>query len=164
MSVGWPIGTLTVTFLAVAAASALGATIRQPPTVSGDPSPGSELTATPGEWTPPGAIASSEPTAVVVKKPYSIPAGGDIGETCIAVTPTAPGEGTFTSGSPGAGSTPAPDTSLPFVDPFPVVRISGRFTRSLTRLTRVTISAPGNARVRVDCRDAAARTGGERSP
>ena len=69
------------------------------------------------------------------------------------MTPTGPGQGTFTSGSPtGPGTTPAPDTSLAFIDPFPVVRISGRFTRSRTKLTRVTIRAPRGARIGVDCK------------
>ena len=58
MSIGWPSGTLTVALLAVQAASALGATVTDAPTVSGDPSPGSELTATAGAWTPAGATAS----------------------------------------------------------------------------------------------------------
>jgi hypothetical protein len=45
-------------------------------------------------------------------------------------------QGTFISGSPaGAGATPAPDASLDVIDPFPIVRISGRFTRSRTTLT-----------------------------
>ena len=196
---------ITVALVALATASALGATVTQAPTVSGDPSPGSELTATAGDWTPPGATAgydwlrcdasgdnctpiagscdrrytvrdtdlghtlrarltvvesgqppasaSSDPTAVVIDKPYSIPAGGDIGETCVVVTPTGPEQGTFTSSSQtGPGTTPAPDTSLAFIDPFPVVRVAGRFTRSRTRLTRVTINAPGGARIRVDCK------------
>ena len=73
------------------------------------------------------------------------------------VTPTGPGQGTFTSGAQtGPGSapapTPAPGTSLRFIDPFPVVRISGRFSRSGTRFTRVTVNAPRGARIRLDCK------------
>jgi hypothetical protein len=93
----------------------------------------------------------SAPTAVVVATPYVIPTG-DSGQTCVVVTPTGPGKGTFTSGSQtGPGTTPAPDTTLSFIDPFPLVRISGRFTRSRTTLTRVTINARGGARIGVDC-------------
>jgi hypothetical protein len=203
MFVGRPSGTLTVALLAVAAESAFGATVTRP-TISGDPSPGSELTAS-GDWTPAGATAGydwlrcdrlgddctpiagscdrhytvrdsdlghtlrvrltvvepgqtpaserSDPTAVVAAKPYGVPAGGDLGETCVVATPTGPGQGTFTSGVPaGPGTTPAPDPSLKLIDPFPVVRISGRFTRTGTKLTRVTVNAPRGARIRLDCK------------
>jgi hypothetical protein len=207
---------ITIALLAFAAAPALGATVTQTPTISGDPTPGSVLAASRGEWTPAGATASydwlrcsasgvgctaiagscdreytvrdadlghtlrarltvtepgeptaserSDPTIVVVSKPYSIPTAGDSGVTCVEVTPTGSGEGTFTSsgetgpgtftadGDTGPGTTPAPGTSLKFIDPFPVVRISGRFTRSRTQLTRVTINAPRGARIGVDCK------------
>src|SRR3954470_22115691 len=131
---------LTTALLALAAAPALGATVTQAPTISGDPSTGSTLTASPGQWTPAGAqpnydwlrcdaagngcrpvagacdrsytvrdadvgytlrprltvteaggpraSASSEPSAPVVAKPYSIPAGNDSGQPCVVVTPT----------------------------------------------------------------------------
>lgn len=101
----------------------------------------------------PPASGVSEPTAVVVVKPYSEPTPGDSGATCVDVTQTGPGQGTFTSGGQtGPGTTPAPDTSLEFITPFPVVRISGRFTRSRTKLTRVTINAPSGARIGVNCK------------
>jgi hypothetical protein len=94
---------------------------------------------------------SDPPTAVVIDKGYSLL--GDSGATCVDVTPTGPGQGTFTSGGQtGPGTTPAPDTSLKFIDPFPVVRISGRFTRRRTTLTRVTVNAPRGAGIRVDCK------------
>jgi hypothetical protein len=100
------------------------------------------------------AIGRSDPTAVIAVKPYAIlPTSGDIGETCVVVTPTGPEQGTFTSGGQtGPGTTPAPDTSRKFIDPFPVVRISGRFTRHRTTLTRVTVNAPRGAGIRVDCK------------
>jgi hypothetical protein len=47
---------------------------------------------------------------------------------------------------------PGPNTSLPFIDPFPVVRISGRFKDKRTKLTRVTGNEPRGARIRVACR------------
>jgi hypothetical protein len=108
------------------------------------------------------ATGRSAPTAVVVVKPYSIPIPGDtvpipddtipIPDDSVVVTPTGPASGTFTSGGQtGPGTTPAPDTTLSFIDPFPVVRISGRFTSSGTKLTRVTVNARGGARIRVDC-------------
>lgn len=196
---------IAIVLFGFVAAPAVGATVTQAPTIAGDPTPGSELTASPGAWTPASAAAGydwlrcsasgggctpvagacdrrytvrdadlghtlrvrltvTEPgqspasgisgaTAVVVNKPYSIPTAGDSGGACVNVTPTGPAQGTFTSGSPtGPGTTPAPDTSLAFIDPFPVVRISGRFRRSRTKLTRVTVRAPGGARIGVDCK------------
>jgi hypothetical protein len=108
------------------------------------------------------ATGRSAPTAVVVVKPDSIPPPVDpipppvdpipTPDGPVVVTPTGPGEGTFTSGVQTApGTTPAPDTSLSFITPFPFVRISGRFTRSGTQLTRVIINARGGARIGVDC-------------
>jgi hypothetical protein len=99
------------------------------------------------------ASLSSDPTAVVAAKPYGVPAAGDIGETCVVVTPTGPGQGTFTSGAPaGPGPTPAADTPFRFIDPFPVVRITGRFTSRRTKITRVTVNAPRGAQIRVVCK------------
>jgi hypothetical protein len=194
-----------VALLLSAAATARGATVTQAPVIVGDPTPGFELTASPGQWTPskatatydwlrcdgagancapvagscernytvrdadlghtlrarltvsePGqqhASAVSDPTAVVVTKLYSIPTPGDAGALCVDVTPTGPGQGGFTSGGQtGPGTTPAPGTSLAFIDPFPVVRISGRFAGRRTRLTRVTVRAPRGARVRIACK------------
>jgi hypothetical protein len=196
---------LTTASIALAAAPALAATVTQAPTVWGDPSTGSTLTASPGQWTPAGAqpsydwlrcdaagngcrpvagacdrrytvrgadeehtlrarltvaeaggprdSATSEATRPVVFKPYSIPTGDDTGPPCVVVTPTGPGEGTFTAGgATGVGTTPAPDTSLRFIDPFPVVRIAGRFRGSRTSLTRVTVRAPAGTRIRVACK------------
>lgn len=113
------------------------------------------------------ATGRSAPTAVVVVKPDPIPPpvdpipppgdttpipDDDSDQPSVDVTPTGPAQGTFTSGVQTApGTTPAPDTTLSFIDPFPFVRISGRFTRSGTQLTRVTINARGGARIRVDC-------------
>jgi hypothetical protein len=195
---------ITSVLLAVMAAPAHGATVTQAPTISGDPTPGSDLTASTGSWTPAGATpnydwlrcgasgegcirvpgacdrrytvrdadvghtlrarltvtefgqppasAMSDPTALVVTKPYSIPTGADAGQACVLVTPTGPGQGTFTSsGATGAGTTPAPETRLAFIDPFPVVRIAGRFRGKITTLTRVTINAPAGARIRLAC-------------
>jgi hypothetical protein len=197
--------TITIALFAFAAAPALGATVTQAPTIAGDPTPGSELTASAGDWTPASATATydwlrcsasgtdcnpvpgscdrrytvrdadlghrlrarltatepgqphafgiSEPTDVVINKTYSIPTSGDSGRTCVDVTPTGPGQGTFTSGGQsGPGTTPAPTTSLPFIDPFPIVRISGRFRGKRTKLTRVLVNAPPGARIRVACK------------
>jgi hypothetical protein len=104
--------------------------------------------------TEPGQLPASDvsgPTAVIVEDVYA-ESTVDSGGTCVNVTSTRPGQGTFTSSSPtGPGTTPAPDTDLSFIDPFPVVRISGRFTRRRTKLTRVTINAPRGARIRLSC-------------
>ena len=204
---------VAVALLAFVAVPALGATVTvtMVPTIEGDASPGSVLTASKGAWTPlsatpdylwlrcsasggscasmpdsrdrsyrvrdadvgyalrvrlrvtePGhspATGRSAPTAVVVVKPYSIPTPGDTipipddsGQPSVDATPTGPGSGTFTSGGQtGPGTTPAPDTLLRFITPFPVVRISGRFTRGATQLTRVIINARAGARIAVDC-------------
>jgi hypothetical protein len=196
---------ISIALVAFAATPALGATVTQAPSISGDPTPGSELTASAGAWTPASATATydwlrctasgadcnpvpgscelrytvrdaapghrllvrltatepgqprafgiSEPTAVVINKTYSIPTPGDSGRTCVDVTPTGPGQGTFTSGTQsGPGTTPVPTTSLPFIDPFPIVRISGRFKGKRTTLTRVLVNAPRGARIRVACK------------
>jgi hypothetical protein len=195
---------ITVALLAFAVPPALGATVTEAPTISGDPTPGSELAASRGDWTPASATATydwlrcntsgtgcnpvrgscerrytvrdadlghrlrvrltatepgqphafgiSEPTAVVINKTYSIPTPGDSGRTCVDVTATGPGQGTFTSGSQtGPGTTPAPTTALSFIDPFPIVRISGHFRGKRTKLTRVLVNAPRGARIRVAC-------------
>jgi hypothetical protein len=100
----------------------------------------------------PDTFGVSDPTAPVVAT-YSIPTPGDEGANCVEVTPTGPGAGTFTSGGQtGPGTTPSPDTSLTFIDPFPVVRIAGRFRGKRTRLTRVTIKARHGVRIRVRCK------------
>jgi hypothetical protein len=196
---------ISVALLLAAAAPARGATITEAPVIAGVASPGFELTASPGRWTPPSATASydwlrcdgagegctrvagscdrrytvrdadlghtlrarltvaepgephvfarSAPTGVVITEPYVIPPPGNAGTNCVDVTPTGPGEGTFTSaGQTGPGTTPAPDSKLPFIDPFPVVRISGRFKGRRTRLTRVTVNAPRGARIRIACK------------
>jgi hypothetical protein len=55
----WPGILMTVSILiAVAASTAFAATVTQRPTISGDPTPDFELTASPGAWTP----ASATPT------------------------------------------------------------------------------------------------------
>jgi hypothetical protein len=69
------------------------------------------------------------------------------------VTPTSPGAGTFSSGrETGGGSEPSLGTSLPSIDPFPVIRIAGRFRGKRTTLTRVTVNAPRGARIRINCK------------
>jgi hypothetical protein len=149
MSVGRPSGTLTVALPPIAGScdrrytvrdSDLGHTLRVRLTV-----------VEPGQ-TP--ASARSDHTAIVAAKPYGVPAGGDTGETCVVVTPTGPGQGTFTSGrdAGGPGTPLAPDTSPKLINPFPVARISGRFTRNGTKLTRVTVNAPSGARIGLDCK------------
>ena len=92
----------------------------------------------------------SDPTAEIVPDQYR-PNVGD-SDTCVQVTPTGPGKGTFNSGTQtGGGSTPAPATTLSFIKPFPVIRISGRFKGTRTTLTRVTVRTPKGTRVRIRC-------------
>jgi hypothetical protein len=199
----WRVVLLISVGLLLAAAPARGATVTEAPTVSGDPAPGNELTASRGSWTPadataeydwlrcsaagagcvpisgacgrqytvrtadeehtllarltvtdssgPAAAANSAATAVVRSLPYIENVGAS--DTCVQVTPTGPGQGTFSSGEQtGPGTTPAPDTSLAFIDPFPVVRIAGRFKGRRTKLTRVTVNAPRGARIRIACK------------
>jgi hypothetical protein len=196
---------ISVAWLAFAATPALGATVTEAPRISGDPTLGVELVASPGRWTPPDATASydwlrcdaagaactpvrgscdrrytvrdadldhtlrarltvsepgqprdfgvSDPTGLVRPAYKSIPPVGDEGATCLEATPTGPGQGTFTSGGQtGPGTTPAPSTSLAFIDPFPVVRLAGRFRGRRTRLTRVTVNAPRGTRIRIACK------------
>jgi hypothetical protein len=93
---------------------------------------------------------NSAPTGLVEPRPYAPNVGAS--DTCTQVTTTGPGQGTFTSGEQtGGGSVPAPTTSLDFIDPFPIVRISGRFRGKRTRLTRVLVNAPPGARIRIAC-------------
>jgi hypothetical protein len=71
----------------------------------------------------------------------------------VDVTPTRPGQGLFTSGGQtGPGMTPAPTTSLSFIDRFPVVRISGRFKGKRTKFQRVTVNGPRGRCIRVACK------------
>jgi hypothetical protein len=94
--------------------------------------------------------ADSNPTAFIVPDQYR-PTVGD-SDTCLKVTPTGPGKGTFTSGTQtGGGSTPPAATTLSFIKPFPVIRIAGRFKGTLTTLTRVTVRTPKGTRVRIRC-------------
>lgn len=189
--------------IGLAATTAVAATVTQAPTISGDASTGSTLTATAGAWTPStanaeyswlrcdtsgagcvgisgacgrsydvraadegrtlkvrltatesngdAAAADSAPTAVVERRPYAIP--GEETDTCTHVTTTGPGQGTFNSGTQTSpGTQPAPDTTLKFIHPFPVVRISGRFKGKKTTLTRVTVRTPHGTRIRVNCK------------
>ena len=186
--------------LASVTASAYAATITERPSISGNPAPGSELTASTGAWTPgttPGeyvwlrcnasgaaclgisgacgrryqvrtadeghrlrvrltvddgqpATADSDATQEIKALPYQETVLGN--DTCVKVATQQPGQGTFTSGEQtGGGSTPAPDTSLKFIDPFPVVRVAGRFKGKRTTLTRVTVKTPRGTRLRSTC-------------
>jgi hypothetical protein len=206
---GLGVAAIILACLALGATPASGATVTEAPTISGvpstraAPSPGLELSASAGEWTPQSATASydwlrcdaaggactpvrgscdrrytvrdadlghtlrvrltvsepGQPRASEVSGPtarvtvtYSIPTPGDDGANCVEVTPTGPGEATFTSGGQtGPGTTPAPDTTLSFINPFPVVRIAGRFKGTRTRLTRITIRARRGVRIRLRC-------------
>jgi hypothetical protein len=189
----------TVALLALAFAG----TVTEAPTISGDPAPGTKLTASAGQWTPTSAEAAydwlrcdtagdgctpitgacgrayvvrtadeghalrvrltiadaagdsaagtSAPSAPVAARPYAPNVGA--GDTCIEVTRTGPGKGTFSSGEQtSGGTTPPPDSSLPFIDPFPVVRIAGRFEGRRTKLTRVTVDTPNGSRIRIACK------------
>jgi hypothetical protein len=94
--------------------------------------------------------ADSAVSNAIAISPYVFPSDRD--NTCTKVTPTGPGKGTFTSGAQtGAGTTPSPNTSLPFIDPFPVVRIAGRFKGKRTTLRQVAVRAPRGTRIQVRC-------------
>jgi hypothetical protein len=96
------------------------------------------------------ALGDSAPTPLVTPDAYR--EFVDASDTCTEVTTSGPGKGTFSSGTQTSpGTTPPPNTELAFIDPFPVVRISGRFTRKRTTLTRVSVRAPRGARIRVRC-------------
>ena len=100
--------------------------------------------------------AQSEPTTVVLAGPTPTP----------TATPTASPEPTVTPApTPAAQPAPAatsPPVSAPVVvaptalvplalDPFPVVRIKGRLTPKGARVTLLTVRAPRNVRIEVDC-------------
>ena len=97
------------------------------------------------------ASADSAQTAVIEPKPYLPNVGAS--DTCIVVKPTGPSQGTFSSGTQiSAGSEPPPpETSLDFIDPFPVIRVAGRFKGKRTTLKRVTVKAPRGARIQARC-------------
>ena len=96
-----------------------------------------------------GDADSAVSNAIAISS-YVQPSNKD--NSCVEVTPTGAGEGTFTSGTQtGAGTTPSPNTSLPFIDPFPVVRIAGRFRGKRTTLRQVVINAPRGTRIRLSC-------------
>jgi hypothetical protein len=69
------------------------------------------------------------------------------------VTDTGPEAGGFQSGTQVEPVTPAPvgSTATPFITPFPVVRVAGRFTRRYTKLTRVSVRAPHDVQIGVRC-------------
>jgi hypothetical protein len=109
------------------------------------------LTVTEADQPPSSAV--SAPTSKVFNTPYTESTGPDSGNGCVLVMPTGPGKGTFTSGgATGKGTTPAPDTKLEFIDPFPVVRMAGRFKGKRTKLTKVTVNAPAGVRIQVNCK------------
>jgi hypothetical protein len=192
----------TLVAIGLAATTGFAATVTQAPSISGEPEPGSELTASQGSWTPPGAAATydwlrcdasgagcvaisgacgrrykvttadedhtlrvrltatesngqaasanSAPSALVTPRPYLPFVGAS--DTCTQVTPTGPGQGTFSSGTQtGGGTVPSPGTSLQFIDPFPVIRIAGRFRGRRTTLRRVTVQAPRGTRIEIRC-------------
>jgi len=204
------IAAITLVIVGLAATTTFAATVTQVPAISGEPAPpglltpGIELTASAGAWTPASAQATydwlrcdasgsecqgisgacgrsyevrladeghtlrvrltatesggqadsddSAPTGVVAHMDYFIPPATEP-DTCIQVDSTGPGQGTFTSGAQvGAGGEPSADTSLDFIDPFPVVRIAGRFKGKRTKLTRVTVNAPRRTRIRINCK------------
>jgi hypothetical protein len=95
--------------------------------------------------------ADSAPTGVVAHGAYFLPPEVEP-DTCTKVTTTGSGKGTFSSGAQvGAGSEPSADTNLPFIKPFPVIRIKGRFKGKLTTVTRVTVRTPRGTRIRIRC-------------
>ena len=99
------------------------------------------------------ASADSAQTAVIEPKPY-LPNVGE-SDTCTQVKPTGPSQGTFSSGGQiSAGSEPPPpeETSLDFIDPFPVIRVAGRFKGKRTTLKRVTVKAPNGTRIQARCK------------
>ena len=100
--------------------------------------------------------AQSEPTTVVLAGPTPTP----------TATPTASPEPTVTPApTPAAQPAPAatsPPVSAPVVvaptalvplalDPFPVVRIKGRLTSKGARVTLLSVRAPRDVRIEVDC-------------
>ena len=102
----------------------------------------------------PHAFGISEPTVVVIDKPYSIPTPGRLrahlrrgrrrrGRDRARLPPAA-----------RAGRAPLPcrPPHCRSSSPFPIVRISGRFKGKRTKLTRVTVNAPRGARIRVACK------------
>jgi hypothetical protein len=104
------------------------------------------------DGTGPPASGVSRATPVVVTKPYALP-GDREPDSCSTVTETGPQTGDFVSGIQPEPVTPAPvgSTATPFITPFPIVRVAGRFTRRWTTLTRVSVRAPRGVRIGLRC-------------
>lgn len=112
--------------------------------------------------TPAGSVsADSETTAPVVAAP---PTPDPAGSPAITPTPsplptpTAPAGAVGASTAP-AGAVPVPpriagasDPATALMQPFPLVRIAGAFTRTRTRITLATVRAPRGSRIAVRCR------------
>jgi hypothetical protein len=96
------------------------------------------------------ASKRSEPTAVVKAAPIPIP------EPTATATPTptatatpAPAVAPPAETPPATAATPS---RPPLLDPFPVVRIKGRFTPTGVRVTRLVVRAPRGVRIAATCR------------
>ena len=100
-----------------------------------------------------GRSATAEHT-VMVGEPVAKPAPATIPPTSIppaAITPAAITPGAIT---PGAATAPAPVLPAPaarLMTPFPIVRIQGGLVPGGVIVTRLTVQAPGGARVRAVC-------------
>ena len=130
------------------AAPAVAATRSGPPTWATRCASGSRSPSPPGR--PPPAI--SAPTAVVDSRPVSPTPVDAERHLHRGDADRARAGHVHLRRADRSRHDPAPDTSLPFIDPFPVVRISGRFKGKRTKLTRVTVNAPRGARIRVRCK------------
>jgi hypothetical protein len=101
----------------------------------------------------PPASSTSSATRVITRRPYTLP-GEPEPANCATVTPSGPQAGSFESGTQLEPAVPSPvgTTTTPFITPFPVVRVAGRFTRGRTTITRVSVRAPRGVRIGLRCR------------
>jgi hypothetical protein len=101
--------------------------------------------------------AQSKPTTVVLAAPTPAPTASPTATPTASPVATATPEPTVAAPpAPAASAAPvvvAPATLVPLaLNPFPVVRIKGRLTSKGARVTLLTVRAPRDVRIDVDCK------------
>jgi PKD repeat protein len=97
-----------------------------------------------------GAAATASKTFLVTERPSNPPPSSGSQPQPQPTTPAQPFDDSLATSAEPPVST-SPSTQLRWLDPFPVVRIRGRTTRSGVFLNLFTVRAPGGARIELRC-------------